>query len=75
MSKPLFTEHDKQYLARFLGGEVPNPTTPFEARVFLELAAAACDPANPNERMAQATFAIWADDVDPPSGLECSTRN
>ncbi len=40
MPKALFTEHDKQYLARFLGGEVPDPKTPFEARAFLERAAA-----------------------------------
>jgi hypothetical protein len=40
MSKPLFTEHYKQYLAHSLSGQVPNPATPFEARAYLELAAA-----------------------------------
>jgi len=75
MSKPLFTEHDKQYLARFLRGELPHPTTPFEARTFLELAAAACDLNDPAERLVKATFTEWADELDPPFGYERSTRN
>lgn len=75
MSRSLFTEHDKQYVARFLGGQMPQPTTPFEARAFLELAAAACNPNDPQERMVQATFAVWADELDPPAGFERSTRN
>jgi hypothetical protein len=75
MSKPLFTEHDKHYLARFLGGELPHPTTAFEARAFLELAAAACNLNDPSERLVEATFKDWADELDPPFGYERSTRN
>jgi hypothetical protein len=75
MPKPLFTEHDKQYLARFLGGELPHPTTPFEARTFLERAAAACDLNDPAERLVKATFIEWANDLDPLFGYECITRN
>jgi hypothetical protein len=75
MPKALFTEHDKQYLARFLGGEVPDPKTPFEARAFLERAAANCNPSDPDERTVAAAFAVWADDLDPPTGFERQTLN
>lgn len=75
MSNPLFTEHDKQYLSRFLGGELPHPNTPFEARAFLELAAAACNPEDPQERAVRATFAEWADEIDPRSMAGSTSRN
>lgn len=66
MSKPIFTEFEKAYIARFLGGEMPHPKTPFEARTFLERASAATDPDSPDERLVSAGFLLWADDIDPP---------
>ena len=75
MSKPIFTEHDKAYLARFLGGEMVHPTTPFEARVALERAAAATDANDPNERMVRATFLEWANEVDPQSTTTSSASH
>jgi hypothetical protein len=75
MSKPLFSEFEKLYLARFLGGDVSHPTTAFEARAFLERAAAVMDLTDPDEAIAHAGFQVWADDLDPPSGLERATVN
>jgi hypothetical protein len=66
VSKPIFSEHEKKYLAKFLNGEIPHPTSPFEARVFLERAAAATEPQDADERLVRSAFLLWADDVDPP---------
>jgi hypothetical protein len=75
MPKPLFSEFEKLYLARFLRGELPHPTTSFEARAFVERAAAAMDLTDPDEALAHTAFQIWADELDPPSGVERPTVN
>jgi hypothetical protein len=75
MSKPIFSELEKAYLARFLNGEMPHATTPFEARAFLERAAAATDPNDHDERLVSSTFLLWADDIDPPPVMASRSVN
>lgn len=74
MIKPLFSDADKAYLAKFLGGEVVHPATPFEARAALERAAAATNQNDHDERLVAATFRQWADEIDPPTAQPASTR-
>ena len=64
MTKPLFTDTEKTYLAKFLGGVPPHPTTPFEARATLERAALNA-PDSADGRLVRATFAEWADELEP----------
>jgi hypothetical protein len=74
MSK-LFSDGEKRYLSRFLGGEILCPSTPFEARVFLERAAAVLDPEVPDARLVRAAFLLWADEIDPPCGVQSQGIN
>jgi hypothetical protein len=67
LTKPIFTDHDKRFLAQFLGGEMPHPATVFEARVYLERAAATMDVNDHDQRLHRATLIEWADEIDPPS--------
>jgi hypothetical protein len=65
MTKEIFTEFERTYLARFLGGQLPQPTTAFEARVVLEQAAAATNPDDADERLVCAALREWANEIDP----------
>jgi hypothetical protein len=68
-TKPIFTEYEKTYLARFFGGRLPQPSTAFEARVILEQVAASMNVEDPEERLAGAGFIEWANELDPRPSL------
>lgn len=74
MPKPIFCEVEKVRLSRFLDGEMPHPTTPFEARAYIERAAARISDC-PNGALYKAAFAVWADDVDPPGAVTSRAAN
>jgi hypothetical protein len=76
MTQAIFTAVQKQYIARYLGGEQVHPATPFEARALLERAISRINPAEPAGALVAATFAEWADRVDPQGApASASTLN
>ncbi len=73
---PIFSDQQKQLIARYLDGNLVHPSTPFEARAWIEQAISRMNQAEPAGEFLAAAYRQWADEVDPHGGpASASTLN